>query len=193
MIKRITLAIAFLFSSCGYQVKSCSNETLSLSYVGGDHDGFLTSAIVKQILAQSQFNYQEKDGDYQLKVRIIGRGFAQIGYMHDRDDNGTIKENILPTEGRNIVTVEVILAKRGEDDPFIGPLTIAADMDFDFIQQDALRDIAVTNSGVEIPMLNFSLGQLENSESAQEGAAGTLYRRLAIKIVDALEENYKKL
>ena len=175
--------------SCGYHFHSIDKSTIEVPYVEGDFDGRFTSLIVKT-LSSKGFSCVNTDGNKRLLVKILDKQESQIGYMHDRNDDGSIRRNILPTECRETMKVECIL-ETGDGKEIFGPFTVTSDSDLDFIEQKSPRELSFVDiSGVRQRVLNFSLGQLEARENAKEAAADPLYKSLAEKIAERLIWEY---
>ncbi len=122
----------------------------------------------------------------------------KIGFRIDPQlVDGKVRNNLLTTEERKSIAMEVSLCCGNE--VAFGPYQITADVDYDFVDGDSIRDLTfVSPAGETLTVLPFSLGQLEPVDSANEAAMRPLYRRLAQKIVDMvlsqfIEENQQRL
>jgi hypothetical protein len=193
MIKNwIALAcVASLLSGCGYKFcdDKCdiANKSIAMPYVGGDPKGFLTSAIIKELTCSSVCRYTKGDADLMLEANIDSIGDSTIGYRHDRNENGQVQTNIMPTESRKGISVSIKLIDNSTGKIVFGPKTIISSIDFDYINQKAFNDSYLTNaSGQSQSTLSFSLGQLESSPNASDVASQPVYNRVAKKIVDAI-------
>lgn len=184
-MKKIYLSLLIVLCSCGYKFQD-SSKSLSIASIKGDHEGFLTSEIVRQISASRAFSYTNQKGDMQLTVKILDITDSQIGYMHDRKDDGKVKKNILPNEGRYKIKAEFSLTS-SDGTLLAGPFIALADVDYDYIEQDSFRELSfIDKNGNRALVSPFSLGQLEDKENAKEAAKRPLYKALAKKIVDAI-------
>jgi hypothetical protein len=185
MFKRLFFCSVFFLSSCGYHFdKRDDHPTISVSYVEGDQSGFLTGILVKEISSSGLFRYVNKDGDLSLKIKIIDKSNWDIGYRHNRNNEGSLKKTIRPIEGREKVTVEFSVFSQ---DKILGPFIISADADYDYAEKDTLNDLAfIDKNGNKVTALAYSLGQLETIDSAQSAALIPLYRNLSQKIVDLI-------
>ncbi|MEI6242906.1 MAG: hypothetical protein WCP39_05835 [Chlamydiota bacterium] len=190
MCKRYLLVFFSIFlSGCGYQVGSRVKEVSSLSipYVKGDDEGFLTSELVSSFASSGFFSYVHQGGEYELHVEVLSKKSEQLGYRHDRKEDGSAKKNITECEGRDLVKIQVSLQEKSSGKVVFGPSVFEGFVDYDYIDQNSKRDLAfVDSSGVPHTVLSFSLGQLEPISSAQEAATHPLYRDLAKKIVDSI-------
>lgn len=179
-----------LFSSCGYQGGFGSQgSVLTVPYIEGDANGFFTSALIREINESSSFRYSNHDGDLLLKVVILENGNSQIGYRRDPIvENGSEQNNIRPSEGRKSLKVQVSLEETNSKEAVWGPHIFSADSDYDYVDQDSFQDLTFNDpqTGSLITVLQFSLGQLEAFENAQDAALTPLYRNLSQKIVDAI-------
>jgi hypothetical protein len=176
--------LILLCCSCGYKLSSYP-PALSLDFIEKDHDGMLIAEITKQ-LANKGIKYNDKS-DLKLIVKITGKTTNDIGYMHDREENGKPKKNILPSEAREKISAEVMIKNISSDKIILGPLLVNASCDFDFIQQDVKRELVFTDiNNIPQETLKFSLGQLEAKESAEQAAQRPLYQNLAKNIVDVI-------
>ncbi len=187
------LALSFL-SSCGYHSGFAEhNVSISVPYIEGDRYGYFTNELIRQINESTSFNYSNHEGDVFLKVAIIEVAHHQIGYRRDLIEvQGSLQDNIRPTEERKNMKVQVTLESPSNEIVW-GPYILDADVDYDYVDQDSLQDLAFTDPTTKslITVLSFSLGQLESIESAQEAAAMVVYRRISQKIVEAISATWK--
>jgi hypothetical protein len=181
-----------LLCGCGYRWQPeyplGEKPTVWVPLIGGDEDGGLTSEIIRKLHASGLVAVDRQEGHYRLEV-VISRGDVKtIGFRRDPEIvAGKLTKNLIASEGRKIVAVEVTLYEGKSTRVAYGPYKIAADADFDYVIGDSLRDLAFGSPGPsKVVVLPFSLGQLEPSEAAQEAAASPLYESIAEKIVDAI-------
>ena len=125
-----------------------------------------------------------------LNIKIVGTADEMIGFrINAQKIKGEIKNNLLPTEGRKTVTIEMSLCRAGEI--VYGPYLLCASSDYDYVDGDSLEDLTFTNTaGEQVTVLPFSLGQLEPFEAAQEATLRPLYVKLAQKVVDAISSDW---
>lgn len=180
---------AALFSGCGYHFEN-QDERLSLSipYVRGDNEGQLTNELIRQFAYSGGYDYVKDGGNLLLKVVVIGDGTEKIGYRYDRNEfTGELQTNLLPTENRRTITAEVTLINSPTGEILIGPHLVEASSDYDYTDVNSIQDLAFTTpSGKLETVLNFSLGQVDSVEGAQDDAIEPIYRNLAKKIITAI-------
>lgn len=188
LLRFFPLIWILICSSCGYRWANHEESTLSLPYIQGDRYGIFTSMLIRQINESSKLRYNNFDGDYLLKVCIVEISHDQIGYRRDfLEENGILQDNIRPTEERKNMKVEIQVLKTDTQEVVLGPAIIAAYADYDYLDQDALQDLAFFDPATgPTTVLQFSLGQLETIESAQEASLIPLFQLLSQKIVNAL-------
>jgi hypothetical protein len=123
-----------------------------------------------------------------LSCKVTDIGLDQIGYRYDRFEPTTqIINRLIPIEGRKKVKVEVSI-KNTQDDSYAGPFYIEDFADFDFVNFDTYKDLAFTDtSGNPQATLDYSLGQLDACEGAEEISLLKCYQNLAKKIYDLLQ------
>lgn len=181
--------LPLLLSSCSYEwhAPESSCRTLSVPFISGDSDGSFTSALVHS-LSCAGISVVHSGASRRLEVKIFEGSSDVIGYRIDPQKiRGKIKHNILACEGRRNLSVEVALYSSGSEVPLWGPHQIAANVDYDYVDGDSYQDLTFVNSqGQRVPVLSFSLGQLESSESAQAAANRPLYTTVIQKIVDSI-------
>lgn len=183
--------LCLLCSSCGYRWANEGETAISIPYIQGDRYGIFTSQLIRQINESSKFTFSNFNGDYCLKVSIVEVTYDQIGWRRDfLLDNGVLQDNIRPTEERKNMKVEIRLEQSGSGEPILGPTIISAYVDYDYLDQDALQDLAFVDPATgTTTVLQFSLGQLETIESAQEASLIPLFQLLSQKIVNLLNVN----
>ncbi len=181
-----------MLSGCGYRFEGCpSNEdpiTLTIPYVPGDNDGLFTEELVRQFSSSGLFECVRDGGEYILKVAITKDTNTRIGFRYDQDDTtGALKKNIIPDEFRRSIVAEVTLVKSSTDEIVFGPETVIGSSEFDCVNPSAVTDLTFVNPlGVREKVIQFSLGQLDSVEGAQDNAGIPLYRGLAQSIVDGI-------
>ena len=148
-------------------------RTISVPYVEGDLDGYLTSEIIKKISSSGAFTYLPVDGELCLKVKILSIKDRNIGYRYDRKKNHQLKHAIIPTESRATLAAEVTIFDAGKNEIIRGPIQIQAQLDFDY-------DYYKVEQGVNV----FSLGQVNDVDSARDAARVPLDAKLAELIVE---------
>lgn len=179
----LNIILAMCISSCGYQwghggsISAC--RTISIPYVGGDWDGNLTSALVKQLSQSSPLIYLPSGGDLILQVKIVDSSSDNIGFRYDHNKDGHAKKSVIPDETRWTMWVEVQMIEAATGEIVLGPARLYADVEFDHDYYSMRNDINVK-----------SLGQLTDVDDAYDAAEKPLNRRLAQKIVDYINDNW---
>jgi outer membrane lipopolysaccharide assembly protein LptE/RlpB len=191
MPKKGSISLILLFSfltSCGYQWQHAEEvPTVCIPFIPDDEDGALTNEIATALTQSGLAQVHYRNADYRLEVKINKVDTEITGFRLDPQKiNGKIRKHLLSCEERKTVSVEATFYNFC-DEIVYGPYTVAADADYDYIDEDSLQDLTFINSdGVPTVVLPFSLGQLEPRESARDAATRPLYRHLAQKIVDAI-------
>lgn len=179
-----------LLSSCGYHLGRTKNSEkieISIPYIKDDFNGLFTNELIKQVSYCPNISYKYTDADYVLNIKILSKSTKQIGYKYDRNNQNVRKKNLRPTEGRQIITVNVEMVDAKTNQTKFGPFQVSADSAFDYVEQDSLNDLSfIAPNGQRLTVLSYSLGQLESIESAKEAALKPLYESLSKKIVDAI-------
>lgn len=179
--------LCLICTACGYNWANDGESAISVPYIQGDRAGIFTSILIRQINESSKFAFSNFNGDYCLKVSIIEVWQEQIGWRRDfLLDNGILQDNIRPTEERKNMKIELRVENLAGEAIF-GPAVISAYVDYDYLDQDALQDLAFIDPATgPTTVLQFSLGQLETIESAQEASLIPLFQLLSQKIVNLL-------
>ena len=187
------LTLLLLLPSCGYKtISSGDRPTLSIPYVRGDQEGFLTSAIISEMNRTGLYDYVSSGGELELKIALVGNHEEVIGYRYDRSEKkGHLQQNLLATENRRHVAAEVTLYRASEDEPILGPIVVTADAEFDYIDVSTIRELAfITSGGKREKVIDFSEGQLDSIEGAQDNVLSPLYDDLAKKIAATLQKAF---
>ncbi|MBI3508365.1 MAG: hypothetical protein HY069_01835 [Chlamydiia bacterium] len=188
----ISFSSALLLTCCGYrwqpEYPSSRCPTVSVSAIDGDEDGNLTSEILRALNRSGLVSLVPKRGEYRLEVAIQSGDIKIIGFRRDIElISGKRTKNLIASEGRKSLAVQVTLYEGTSDQVAYGPYLISVDTDFDYVMGDSLRDLVfATPADPAVVVLPFSLGQLEPNEAAQEAAAKPIYTHLAQKIVDTI-------
>lgn len=166
---------------------------MAISFIPGDENGQLTNEIAVALSRSGLVRVHHAQGDYRLHVSIKEEKSDTIGYRINREEiNGKNKREIIPTEGRREMVLEVTLFDNVSDRIAFGPYKIWAEACYDFVNGDSVQDLTfIDASGALATVLPFSLGQLEPNEAAQQAAARPLYARLAQNLVDALASDWQ--
>ncbi len=136
------------------------------------------------------YDYVSSGGDLELKIAIVGSHEEVIGFRYDRSEKkGKLKQNLLATENRRHAAAEITLFRASEDKPILGPLVVTSTAEFDYIDVSTLRELAfITPSGKREKVIDFSEGQLDSIEGAQDNVRSPLYDDLAKKIAAVVQK-----
>ncbi len=149
-------------------------STVCVPYAAGDEKGLFTAALVRAVTTRGSLRYASSGADLTLKVCLFAPDDFNIGFIYapDRNDGGTSKVTTA-NEARLTMKAQVSLIDRRSGTCLFGPLEIWASLDYDFES-----DLGNVNDN------SFSLGQFEMHNMAQDAAFPPLYKLLAEKIVD---------
>lgn len=192
MIKTLLLAslLSLSLTSCGYHTAASDDKTtISIPYVEGDNQGQLTAEIIRQFTNLDIYDFVKQDGDLVLKVALVGDQSDIVGFQYDRTNKkGKVERNLMPTENRRVLTAQVTLTDACTNEIVLGPLDISANGDFDYIDVNSLKALSfIDPQGKREKVINFSLGQLDSIEGAQDSVLTPIYRQLAQKIAAAVD------
>lgn len=179
----VLLTLSLSISGCGYRLgQGCIPETyhtVSVPYICGDIDGGLTSAVIKEVEANSGLKYVNSGGSLILSINLLDLRDQNIGFRYDRDKRDRITHCIVPTETRITAIVEVKVTEACSGKCLLGPVVLSSSVDFD-------HDYYSSRNGVNI----FSLGQLNDIDAARDAVKTPLNRALARKIVEYVNESW---
>ncbi len=191
LIFLLSLLTLGLVTSCGYHTYQPGDKTtVSIPYVEGDEQGELTSELIHQLDESRLYTFVREGGDLILKVSVVGDENEIIGFKFNRHTNsGEIERNLMPTENRRNLAAEVTLVT-ATDEVVLGPIKVTASADYDYIDVNTVRELAFINedSQKREKTINFSLGQLDSIEGAQDNVLKPVYHRLAKKIMSAVQK-----
>lgn len=189
MKKLCTIAIFLTLVGCGYHMERGDKIAISVPYVINDYEGALTEALARAISRTANFRFTKDDGDWIINAKVIRTNNDRIGYRYDRKDkSGEKRKNIIGTENRKEISVEVSVTDSATGKLIAGPQIIKADAMYDYVDPNSLQDLSFIDpdNGRRLTSIAFSLGQLDSVGTAGEDAAFPIYRLLAQKIVDGL-------
>lgn len=189
----ILLFLLLILPSCGYRsIASDERLTLSIPYVPGDEEGLLTAAVVSELNRTGLYDYVSSSGEMELKIALIGGSQETIGFRYDRSEKkGRVEPNLMATENRRHAIAEVTLFRAGDDKPVLGPVVVTASAEYDYIDVSTIRELAfITPQGRREKVIDFSQGQLDSIEGAQDNALAPLYGALAKKIAAVIQKAY---
>lgn len=183
---RRIFAIAFIamLSSCAYKMGQggglpCRYPTVSVPYVVGDKDGTLTAAIIKDLVRSGSFDYRYSGGSLILNIVVVDLSEENIGFRYDRKKRGKLTKDIIPTESRITIVVELSAIESASCCTVLGPVRLSASVDYD-------HDYYSSRDGVNI----FSLGQLSDLDEAYNAVQAPLFRAIAQKISDYVSQSW---
>ena len=193
-ITKISIFFIFFFcTSCGYHMNDesvcCIQKQISIPYIEGDSNGKLTDALIKQLCLSNYFTYSQERGDLILEGKITRETKEYLGYQFDRQPiSGKRVNRLVPDEERREITILFSLVEPYSQKVIFGPIEVTACSDYDFFNSDSLQDTSFINqSHHRESVLFFSLGQLDSLQGASQVALDPLYRKLAHKVVEILE------
>ena len=194
MRQSLYLLTAVILSSCEYRytsedsVVSSNAVRVTVPYIPGDADAIFNNELVYQMSASGHFLCVPSDGDYILRTVILSDTKSRIGFRYDRDNVlGSLEKNLLGVEDRRSIKVEITFKEAGSGKIVFGPVEVSSDADYDYTDPGSPRDLLFTSSsGNSLPIMQFSLGQLDSYEGAYDSVSRTLFRKLAEKITEGL-------
>ncbi len=184
--------LLLLLAGCHYSFQeegaSLQGKTVTVPYILGDFEGKFTDELIRALAASGVFSPVQSGGELLLKVNVVSNENTKIGYRHHRDDTtGRIRKRLMPTEDRRTMTVEIILVDQVSGAVVVGPEVVTAYVDYDYVDPDSIRELAFIDAqGKPQIVLDFSLGQLDSIEGAQDDANVPLFRILSQKIIDGI-------
>jgi len=181
--------LLFLAASCGYHYRENTESlTLTVPFIKGDIDGKLTNAVVHALSSSGDFVYQREEGNLILSLTLLADTDERIGYRYDRKPTtGKRRKNIVGTENRETVNIEVKLIHAATQEVLFGPRMISASAEYDYVDSNSIEDLTfIQPGGKATTVINFSLGQLDSIEGAHDDARAPIFRKIADKLVDEL-------
>ncbi len=168
--------VVMSFASCGYHAGhggkiQAQGRTVCVPYIRGDLTGHATAALVHQLSTQGTLRYAKESGDFLLKVELIDERTEHVGFRYQVDKTGALEDEVVAAEDRLSVLAKVWLIDNRNDEILLGPELISAGVDYDY-QTDPIRS----------NLTQFSAGQFDVFETAEDVALHALYNRLAQKI-----------
>lgn len=180
----VFIIVACLLSSCGYRFGQGDGlasrfSSISVPYVQGDQDGTLTATLIKEIVRSGVFEYRYQGGGLVLNVKQLDLDEDNIGFRYDRKKRGALTDDVIPTETRVTIFVEVSVTEAASCKTLLGPVRLSASVDYD-------HDYYSSRDGINI----FSLGQLSDLDAAYDAVQVPLHRAIAEKIVDYITQSW---
>lgn len=189
LLRTFLIALLSILSACSYQPTGYSSEgvTISVPSIAEDTRGYLNDALVSALSSSGVFTCKQKQGQYLLSVSFDENKSERIGYRYDRNPVGELRSNLVGTENRRQVKVKVTVTDEYTQKVVFGPEGFTADIEYDYVDSDNLHDLSFINKeGKRIKVIEYSLGQLDTIEGAEDAASVELYHKLAQKIVDGM-------
>jgi hypothetical protein len=191
-VMRVVSCLLFLLAtSCGYHYRDKEEKlALTVPFVKGDIDGKLTDAVIQALSSSGSFTYQGEGGGLLLNIILLSDTDERVGYRYDRNPTtGKRRKNIIGTENRETVNVEVTLTHAATQEVLFGPRLISASAEYDYVDSNSIKDLTfIQPDGKATTVIEFSLGQLDSIEGAHDDARTPIFRKLAQKLVDELRE-----
>lgn len=192
-LKSLFFCVIIGLQSCGYKLADsktfCATQTVEVPYIKGDTTGELTSKIISLLSERSLFNYAQSQGDLILKIEILDRDTFYIGFQYDYKADGQFINRLVPNENRETLKARVSVINSRTEELIGKPFEVYAESDYDFVNSNTYRDLSfIDTQNQTTAVLPFSLGQLGAWQDASEASHSVLYRRLATKILEGLEE-----
>jgi hypothetical protein len=171
------LLAGYCLFGCQYQFGrgelSQRYATISVPYAEGDQKGELTTDVITKLSTSGALRYVSCGGDLILKIKLVEFREENIDFRYDRKKTGRLKRSIIPTETRVTAIAEILLIESGTGQTVRGPARITASVNFDHTYYTTYDEINI-----------FSLGQLNDIDSARDAVMHPLNRYLAEQIVD---------
>lgn len=178
-----------ILSGCGYhyagqEQSSAGAVLIQIPYIAGDPEASLNNELVYQCTASGEFTCVQSGGDLIVQVEILKDEHDRIGFRYDRDNaKGHLEKNLLGVEDRRFIVAKVFVVDAVSGRHILEPKTVYASIDYDYTDPGSPRDLLF---GQSVPMIQFSLGQLDSREGSHDAAARPLFQKLAQKIVTEL-------
>ena len=122
-----------------------------------------------------------------LEAAIIDDGDERIGFRYDRNPTtGKRRDNIVGTENRRSLAVEMRLVDAYSDKVLWGPEVLRATADYDYVDGNSIVDLVFFEKGSPQTVLDFSLGQLDSVKGAHDDVHALVYQRVAQQAIERL-------
>lgn len=183
LFKTFITALLFLTTSCGYHFGRGEliqrYSTVCVPYVEGDDEGVFTAELIHALNTQGCLSYRSCGADLALKVCLLAPIENNIGFIYAPKDETSVSNILTSNEARLMIVARLQLVDRRSGEAVFGPMEIESSIDYDF--DPDLSHVASHD---------FSLGQLEMHNLAQDAAFPALYRLLAQKVVDYVNNSW---
>lgn len=184
------LALLGLFlTSCGYKtLSSTSSSAYYICPIDGDFEGRLYTDLAEQLAKSGRYLSSHSDAEYELSIAIVSNPIRkdeeEIGFRYAESPTKGNKM-LVPSEKRQALYVSLSVVEISTGKCILGPELIRAEVDYDF-DSDLFNDKVVSTPSGNEALVTFSLGQLENHETAKRTASRRLSKRLASQIANYL-------
>lgn len=181
----LCLFVLLILTSCGYRFGKGEliqkYHSICIPYVEGDDQGYLTTALVRNMITNGALAYRSYGADLVLKVCLQEPVDTNIGFQYapKKEEEFGYSNIVVSNEARLTMTATIRLIDRHTGDCVLGPCDITAALTYDF-------EPDLTN----VSYHKFSLGQLEMHNLARDAATPPLYSLLADKIVDYVNHGW---
>jgi hypothetical protein len=191
--------IVLSLTSCGYKTAGLhlGNDSvveISIPVIKQDPNGTLRNALAREISFNRSLRYKTSGAKYELKVNIEEDTDSIISYMWDREPETNQRLGVFyNSEGKKEVIAKTELINTKTKEVVVGPYYLNASVIYDFVNPTVAATLSFQEpDGTEVSALQYSLGQLDSEEGAQEEASNPAYRLVAEKIISVLLKNSKK-
>ena len=171
----IKAILAVVCVSCSYYCPDSTYRSIAIDFVQGDPQGYCTYALIHTCARQGLlYRSDPQQADLCLHVELNFPEKEMVGFNYEQ-----LRDNFLsPREARLKVIAHVTL-NNAHTQQQIAVFDVEESVVFDFEADDATHS-----------MHQFSLGQLERSDAAEQEALKPLYDHLASKIFTTLRGLY---
>jgi len=133
----------------------------------------MTTSLIRAMTTRGCLAYRSSGADLVLNVCLSAPADTNIGFAYAPKNETDFTNIVVSQEARLEITAKVTLVDRMTCACVLGPLSLSTFIDYDFEP-----DLG------NVDFHDFSLGQLEMHNLAQDAAFPPLYDLLAQKIVD---------
>ncbi|PCI78368.1 hypothetical protein COB21_00610 [Candidatus Aerophobetes bacterium] len=175
-----------------------TTASIAVPLVKGDSQGEITAAIIRGLCNNSicwEYQPSSSGAEYTVHLTVISQEKDPIGYRYDREDFTKTKiDRLIQDEVRRTLVLQGVLYRRGEKKPAVEPFRIEGSCAYDYINSHALFDAAFVNDEGDLEsVLEFSLGQLDALDGAEDASRNALFESAAQNFVQGLDHLYYQL
>lgn len=165
---------------------------VGVPFITGDKDGSFSKILAQELSSSGVANFASRNTRYEVHAKIVSDNSERIGFRYDRFADGELRPNIVGTENRRSINVEVELYDTIYNKIVYGPHIFSAQSEYDYQDTDNIIDMSfVDPMGQRVLGFSYSLGQLNTVEGSQDVAVFAIYRSLSQKITDQLALFFK--